>query len=211
MIFALGAASVVALADRWQRSWGATAWEQNRDLLGDDLIPYPRLQATRAIGIAAPPVDVWPWLVQMGQNRGGFYSYDALENLMGLDIHSADAIHPEWQHLAPGDTVPLVSPDFELDVAVLEPPRTLVLFADGPIPPGRTDDDAPTLRFSWTFAVDPDGPADSRLLIRERYDWDRVTLGVSVWVVGWASYVMTQKMLRGIKARAEAGARAARR
>ncbi|MDR1151534.1 MAG: hypothetical protein LBK72_03485, partial [Bifidobacteriaceae bacterium] len=118
LAIAIGGACAVALADRWHRSWGATASERTRDLPGDDLIPFPRLQATRAIGISASPADVWPWLVQLGQDRGGFYSYDVLENVMGLDIHSADAIHPEWQGLAPGDTVLLAPPDFGLEVKV---------------------------------------------------------------------------------------------
>jgi hypothetical protein len=198
----LAAASAVVLADRWQRGWGATGAEQSRDLPGDDLIPYPNAGATRAVSIGAPPDAVWPWLVQIGQDRGGFYSYDALENLVGLSIHSADAIVPEWQDLAVGDAVRL-GPGIDLTVKVAQPPRALVLFTDLPLPPDRRDDDVPNLRFSWAFALDREGPADSRLTIRERYGWDRTRVGVAVWGVEWVSFLMTQKMLRGIKARAE--------
>jgi hypothetical protein len=76
---------------------------------GDELVPQPVLLSTRAVTIDAPPSAVWPWLAQIGQGRGGLYSYDALENLMGLDIHSADTLVPESQQLAPGDLVRLGS------------------------------------------------------------------------------------------------------
>ncbi|MDR1295709.1 MAG: hypothetical protein LBK59_12305 [Bifidobacteriaceae bacterium] len=203
LAFAAGTAATVALADHWQRGWGATGCEQARELPGDDLIPYPRAQATRAIGIAAPPIVVWPWLVQLGQGRGGFYSYDRVENLMGLDIHSADAIIPEWQHLAVGDTIALFPGDNRLEVMALTPPRTLVLFADSPFIPTTTRQDAPTFRFSWSFVLEQEGPADARLAVRERYAWDHANLTLGVRAMQWVSFVMTRKMLRGIKTRAE--------
>jgi hypothetical protein len=199
---ACAAVAGIARADRWQRGWGATLAEQARDLPGDDLIPYPRLQATRAIAIAAQPRAVWPWLIQMGQDKGGFYSYDALENLVGLSIHSADAIVPEWQDLAVGDAVRL-APGMDLEVRLLDRPRALVLFADGPMPPATADDDAPTLRFSWSFVLDSEGPADSRLAIRERYSWDSGVTALKFWAIEWVSFAMTQRMLRGIRSRAE--------
>ena len=81
------------------RRWGATGDEASRPLPGDDLIPAPLYATTHAITVQAPAEAVFPWLVQIGQNRGGFYTYDVLENLFRLDIHSADRIHPEWQDL----------------------------------------------------------------------------------------------------------------
>lgn len=93
---ALGAVQVAAmlltapLSRLWYNRWGATAEECEKALPGDELVPHPRIASTRAITIQAPPAAVWPWLVQMGQGRGGLYSYDGLENLIGCDIHSAD-------------------------------------------------------------------------------------------------------------------------
>jgi hypothetical protein len=102
---ALGTVTVVAAAvlRAWQRRWGATDDEVNRTLPGDDLISHADLTATRAITIHTTAAQVWPWIAQLGQGRGGFYSYDFLENLVGCDIHSADRIVPEWQRIDIGD------------------------------------------------------------------------------------------------------------
>src|SRR5690606_5720018 len=90
---------------RWYARWGSTAEEQRRALPGDDIVAAPRPITTRAITIRAPSSAVWPWLVQMGQGRGGLYSYQKPENLARCDMHNADRIHPEWQNLAAGDKV----------------------------------------------------------------------------------------------------------
>jgi hypothetical protein len=89
--------------------WGATTDEQQMTLPVDDADPAPYV--TRAIKINAPPSAVWPWIVQMGQGRAGFYSNTWLENLFGGDIHNAQSVHPEWQPRAIGDRVPLARPD----------------------------------------------------------------------------------------------------
>ena len=94
------------LAPRLRR-WGASEEEARRRLPGDELVASPTFASTRAVTIAAPPAAVWPWLVQMGQGRGGLYSYDRLENLFGLDVHSADRIVPELQQLNVGDRISL--------------------------------------------------------------------------------------------------------
>ena len=93
------------LSRRWYNRWGATDEELTRPMPGDDLVKAPKLGYTRAITIEAPPEQVWPWLAQIGQGRGGFYSFDGLENLIGCDIHSTDQILPDHQHLAAGDVV----------------------------------------------------------------------------------------------------------
>ena len=100
---ALGAAYSFVVLPRLRR-WGATAEEISRPLPGDDLLADPLYATTRAVTVQAPAEAVFPWLVQIGQNRGGFYTYDLLENLARLDIHSADRIHPEWQDLETGAT-----------------------------------------------------------------------------------------------------------
>ena len=91
----------------WHKTWGATEEEAQKPLPGDEFVPDPAYMTTRAITIEAPPEDVWPWLVQVGQDRGGFYSYEWLENIFGLDIHNADEIISEWQNLEVGDIVRL--------------------------------------------------------------------------------------------------------
>ena len=89
----------------WYSRWGATPAEVSAPMPGDELVPQPKIASTRAITIGAPPRDVWPWLAQIGRGRGGFYSYDALENLVRCDIHSADRIIPRLQQLPPGDLI----------------------------------------------------------------------------------------------------------
>src|SRR5919106_317233 len=103
---AIGMAALVAYRRKvrpWHERWGATDEELSLPLPGDELIAEPAGQTTRGITIDAAPEDVWPWVIQIGADRGGFYSYDWLENLFGLDIHSADEVVPEWQQRAVGD------------------------------------------------------------------------------------------------------------
>lgn len=91
----------------WHTSWRATSQDVPKRLPGDELVPNLTLESTRAITIRAPAEEVWRWLVQLGQDRGGFYSYDRLENLAGADIHNVDWIVPQMQHLKVGDFVPM--------------------------------------------------------------------------------------------------------
>ena len=87
----------------WMMRWGATNAEQTMSLPGDEIAPVAT--STRAITIDAPTSEVWRWLVQVGQDRAAFYSYDWLENLLGVDYHNADRVYSEWQQLAPGQLV----------------------------------------------------------------------------------------------------------
>src|SRR4051812_34115142 len=111
---------------RWCLTWGATAQEATDEMPGDDLLPDADLLATRAITIDAPPEAIWPWLVQMGSGRGGAYTYDWIENLLGLNMHSAGKILPQYQDLKAGDVLPLGSSGPRLRVAVLRPAHALV-------------------------------------------------------------------------------------
>jgi hypothetical protein len=106
--------------------WGANCEEVHKRLPGDETVPGPVVQSTRAVTIDAPVAAVWPWLAQLGQDRGGFYSYENLENLAGCQMHNADEIHPEWQQRRPGDTVYL-HPRSGLRVTRFEPGRILAL------------------------------------------------------------------------------------
>jgi hypothetical protein len=112
VLVAIAAAVYHPLLLPWMMTWGATTEEARMALPGDDLVPQATFQSTRAITIAAPPERIWPWLVQIGQDRGGFYSYDWMENLIGADIHNADRIVPDWQHRVRGDFVPSLRPNY---------------------------------------------------------------------------------------------------
>jgi len=177
--------------------WGATDQESEAPLPGDDLIANADLTATRAITIGASADQVWPWIAQLGQGRGGFYSYDFLENLAGCDIHSADRIITEWQEIRVGDEVKL-APQVALEVAALEPARALVL--RGGVPMGNT---APPYDFTWAFVLREPPDGTTRLLARERYGYTKWWAPLLVEPVQVVSFVMTQKMLRGIRDRAE--------
>jgi len=187
----------VVLFRRWQVRWGATDTEVGAALSGDELMPRADRSTTRAVTIAAPPREVWPWLVQMGQGRGGLYSYDVLENLFGCDIHSADQIVEEWQHVTVGDSFRL-HPDIALHVVVVEPDHALVV--QGGVPMG---DAAPPYDFTWAFVLDELTDGTTRLVIRERYNFTRWWAPLVIDSITPVSFVMTRKMLHGIRARAE--------
>jgi hypothetical protein len=173
----------------WLMNWGSTFEEQALVLPGD--VDAPSSYFTRAITIEAPPAAVWPWLMQIGQDRAGFYSNDYLENLTGADIHNADVIRPEWQTRAVGDRVRMTSPQetsvggdaTQLTVRILDPER---VYADMP---GR-------------FVLQPVGESTTRLLLREKLAIPE--RAGSMWVI-WdpMHFVMEQRMLQGIKERAE--------
>ncbi|MCW2750325.1 MAG: hypothetical protein JWR83_1435 [Aeromicrobium sp.] len=189
--------SGVVLFRRWQMRWGATAAEVAASLSGDELMPRADRSATRAVTIAAPLDQVWPWLIQMGQGRGGLYSYDALENLIGCDIRSADQIVEEWQHVTVGDPFRL-HPDVVLRVAIVDPHHALVV--QGGVPMGDAD---PPYDFTWAFVLNELTDGTTRLVIRERYHFTRWWASLIVEPVQAVSFVMTRKMLHGIRARAE--------
>jgi hypothetical protein len=182
---------------RRQLRWGATDAEADRALPGDDLLVTTDLTATRAITVHRPPGHVWPWIAQIGQGRGGFYSYDWLENLARCNIHSADRVFPEWQKLQVGDQVRL-APEVGLDVAVTDAGHALVL--RGGVPMGSTP---PPYDFTWAFVLDEQSVGMTRLLVRERYRYTRWWAPLLVEPAAMISFVMSQKMLRGIRGRAE--------
>ena len=189
----------------WHERWGATDEEVLVPLAGDDLVEEPATQITRAITIDAPREDVWPWIVQLGADRGGFYTYDRLENLFGLDIHSADRIFEEWQDLEVGD---VVHADRARTggwyVVDLLPDEALVLkVAD--LAAGRPlrRDEKFRWEFLWTFALRDSPEGGTRLLVRERVAFGSALTGVLMAPVDLVSFVMTRGMLLGIKSRVE--------
>ena len=189
----------------WQERWGATDEELALPLPGDGLVAEPADQVTRAITIDAPPEEVWPWIVQLGADRGGFYTYDVLENLFGLDIHSADQIVDRWQDLDIGDAVyadrARTGGWYVVD---LRPNEALVLkVAD--LEAGRPlrRDEKLRWEFLWTFALHPSPAGGTRLLVRERVAFDSAVTRALMAPVGLVSFVMTRGTMLGIKSRVE--------
>lgn len=177
----------------WHVRWGATDEEINRSMPGDDEVPRPLMAAPRAVTIEARPDEIWPWLVQIGTGRAGWYSYDWIENLMGLRVTSAEQIKPEFQQLKVGDAVPL-APGLGIPVKTIEPNRSLLLVGHDPAF-GDT---------SWVFGLYPVDEKHTRLVSRYRMRWP-LTAGGLLWllITDPGSFVMTRKMLLGIKRRVE--------
>ena len=205
---ALAAGYLFVLLPRLRR-WGATGEEVSRALPGDDLVGAPLYTTTHAITVRAPAAAVWPWLVQLGQNRGGFYSYDVLENLMRLKVHSADAVHPEWQDLRAGEDYLSLDPgeDMKMTIAVLEPERAFVVRSGAP---GEPPQEAGSffrgeLAWSWGFYLAPVDGHSTRLIVRSRAAWRRTVPTTIVRALGLepAHFVMEEGMLRGIRGRSE--------
>jgi len=159
---------------------------------GDDLLSNPDILSTRSISIDAPPEAIWPWLVQMGPGRGGVYTYDWIENLFGLNMHSADQILLQFQDLKVGDVQQLGSKGPRLRVEVLDAERVMVV---------RSEDG----NWVWIFGLYPEG-SRTRLVSRNRI----ATPGASPFLRAFntlimepGSLVMERKMLLGLRDRAE--------
>jgi hypothetical protein len=169
-------------------TWGATSDEACSRLPGDELLEDADGVSTRAITIDAPAAAVWPWLAQMGPApRGGAYTYDWIENLLGLDMHSVDRILPEFQNPQDGDMLGFGSNRMRL--TRIEPGRVLSW---------RSDDG----NWVWTFVLDePDGA--TRLISRNRFRLPTLAARIGMLPMEPGSLVMERKMLRGIKERAE--------
>jgi hypothetical protein len=173
-------------------TWGATQDEAERTLPGDELLEQADIVSTRAIAIDAPAAAVWPWLVQMGPGRAGAYTYDWIENLLGLDMHSADTIVPELQHLEVGEVLPGTRGEGTgMRVERLEPEHVLAT---------RSEDG----RWVWSFVLAEDDGV-TRLVSRNRISTGALSQGgkVGMAVMEPGSLVMERKMLLGIKQRAE--------
>jgi hypothetical protein len=184
-------ALAVAYRLLWRRrilTWGATASEAAARLPGDELLTDADGVSTRAIGISAPARDVWPWLVQMGPDpRGGAYTYDWIENLLGLHMHSADRVLPEFQHSQVGETIGLGANEMRLER--VEPERVLAW---------RSQDG----NWVWTFVV-TETDRGTRLVSRNRFRLPTAAGRIGMLAMEPLSLVMERRMLRGIKDRAE--------
>ena len=178
---------------RWMSRWGASPADVSRVMAGDSLLAKWTYTGTLAVTIDAPPEDVWPWLVQIGYQRGGLYSYDWLDRLFGyLDRPSATSILPQFQNLAVGDTIPLgQGPSWP--VAVVEPRHALVLDMRNM---GGLD-------WVWQFGLYADGNR-TRFVSRSRVRTQALWARALTYAIEPAGFIMTRRMLLGIKERAEA-------
>jgi hypothetical protein len=204
----VGAAGYVTwLRPRYLR-WGSTERERKRVWAGDEFMPEPVTQSTRVITIHAACDEVWPWIAQIGQDRGGFYSYTALENFVGCEMQNADRIHPEWQYRSVGDKVWLGAPSkyggqAYMIVARWIPGRALVLVA----PPDweRIQAGEPADHTVWSFILEPVGHQVSRLVARSLGGTGLSVREKLATYLFWepAHFIMERAMLLGIKERAE--------
>jgi hypothetical protein len=192
--------AIAAIAWPWHRSWGTTETDWRLALPGDPPARTPATELMHGISIDAPDWVVWAWLVQIGQDRAGFYSYDGLERLFGADIHNASELRPEWQTRRAGDLIPATQRGYLGGV--------LRRFGD---PPGwRIAEVIPCRALvleNWgAFAVVPEGPDRSRLLVRSRMGApDAPVAGAAASFLAFElpHFIMERGMLRGINQRAE--------
>lgn len=167
----------------WLQHWGSTA-EERRQRYPGDTEGKLLFTVTRAVTVNAPAEEVWRWLVQIGQDRGGFYSYDWLENLAGCRLRSAEKIHPEWQDLKPGEELKML-PRFGTPITAVDPPRSLLIENWG------------------AYVVEPIDGHSCRLIARTHMDRTAAAVGY-VLLFELPHAIMERKMLLGIKQRAEA-------
>ncbi|HYJ55952.1 MAG TPA: SRPBCC family protein [Mycobacterium sp.] len=198
MMRAAGGIAILYAARRYYRNWGTTKEECSMYLPGDELIHGPSVQSTEGIWIDAPPAAVWPWLAQIGQDRGGLYG-GTVENLIGLHYDNADRIHPEWQHLAAGDTVRLAPTGWmglrhglTLEVDQIVDESTLVLRGT---PPGMP------WEMVWSFHLPARWQDRCRVLIRTRMRLRHPGEVLGVELAGPLIALVTRRMLVGIKRR----------
>lgn len=178
----------------WFSRWGTTDEDLTRTMAGDTIIVHPTHSATHSLTVDALPQDIWPWLMQMGYRRGGLYSYDWLDRLFGyLDRPSAIRVLPEFQQLAVGDVIPL-GRGKGFPVTAIEPRRALVL-----------SDVNDGFQWVWQFGLYPLDRGRTRLVSRGT---QRCGNTIASWlfmrVMEPAAFIMTRRMLLGVKQRAEA-------
>jgi hypothetical protein len=178
------------------RYWGATTAEISRLMLGDSEVAGATYETTLAVTVNASAAELWPWLLQLGYGRGGLYSYDWLDRLFGfLDAPSAERILPECQHLQVGDVIP-IGRGAGFPVKALEPLRTLVLA-------GESDG----FQWVWQLGLSPVDERRTRLISRNRARLpSTIRSALFMYALEPAAFIMTRKMLLGLKRRVESGA-----
>jgi hypothetical protein len=197
-------AGYLGLAWPWMRTWGATPQETTAAMPGDELVTPPSTQTTHAVTVHATPEQIYPWLLQIGVDRGGMYSYDALENLFGLNVHTIKQIVPALQTLKPGDFMPFTPHDFAVKngpgvwVVDMEPNRTLLGCF------GMANEQPKTCPGTWQFLLTPQADGTTRLILRSTNPSNGTAFGNAMGAVsGGVPFIMERKMLLTLKECAE--------
>jgi len=191
----------------WRTGWGATEHDKLRYLPGDELVPEPDWSYTHAITINAPQTAVWPWIVQIGQKRGGFYSYQGLENLIGCQISNVDRTINKYQFMRPGDKISLHPQAPPLKVCSMRRYYWFVLHGGELITATQPADGENTANLTWTFYLQKIDNTTTKLITRGRYAYAlglANSLSYGPHLIEPIAFVMERKMLQGIKRRAEA-------
>lgn len=186
----------------WHMRWGATHMEVTGEMPGDAVVPRAQFNATRAITVDAPPSAVWPWIAQLGYGRGGFYTYDLVDN---AGERSADRVIAEHQDIDVGSSIPMWHEAGGLavayEVASLEPPSAM-LWVHRPHP-----GEEPDSTWSWRLTPLPGGGTRLVTRMKQDYRWETPRLALfNAWLMEFGDFAMERRMLQGIKARAEASA-----
>lgn len=196
-----GTLGVAYAARRYYRNWGTTKEECRLTLPGDEFAAQPGVRSTEAVWIDAPPDAIWPWLVQIGQDRAGLYTFEAVQNLLGLRYHNADRIHPEWQRLSPGDVVRLAPEGWlgmrrglSMRVARVVDKEAIVLRGSPPDFPWDA---------VWSFHIQPRWEDRCRMLARTRARMRHPGEVLSTELAGPVTALVTRGLLLGIKHRVE--------
>ncbi|MBT8451498.1 MAG: hypothetical protein KJO40_05985 [Deltaproteobacteria bacterium] len=183
--------------------WGTRDSEATDPLPGDELVPAPKWSYTYGTDVAAPPEAVWPWVAQIGQRRGGFYSYQSLENAVGCKIRNTTEILPEHQHPEVGQNLYLHPTTPPMRIEIVDPPHALVLFGS----PADVAAEQSWGVMTWQFIIRPGTEGKSRLLTRGRSDFSpgcASRLAFGRFPIEPITFVMSRKMLLEIKRLAEA-------
>jgi hypothetical protein len=181
----------IALYRPWQLRWGASREEVARSLQGDGVVPAPVFNATRGVTIEARPEDIWPWILQIGFGRAGWYTYDLLDN---MGRHSAERIVPELQHMEVGDLVPMgPGKDAGMRVKGFETNQWMLWW-----------DKRHLTTWLWNLDPMPDGSTRLVTRVRARPSWRHPTTAIWLLLFEVADFPLMRKCLLGIKRRAEA-------
>lgn len=184
--------------------WGTIGTEATDPLPGDESVSEPKWSYTLGIGIDAPPEAVWPWIAQIGQGRGGFYTYQTLENIAGCKITNTTEILPDHQHPAVGEDVYLHPTAPPMRIEIVDPPYAFVLFGS----PADTGAEESWGMSTWQFVVNPGPNGGSRLLTRGRSDYTpdwKARLAFGRFPIEAITFVMSRKMMLEIKRLVEGG------
>jgi hypothetical protein len=194
----------------WCLHWGTTPAEAHATLPGDDLFPAYAGEATHAITIHASPQQVWPWLMQIGQDRSGFYSYSFLENAVGCDMPKVERLVPDWKPRTVGETVWFATPrrfrgQGRMIAAVIQPQRSFVMVTANDwanLQAGKRAQES-----FWSFTLEPLGDGQTRLIARVRGGTPPTLTSRAVGRLFWEPlhFVMEQRMLRTIRDLSERG------